>query len=145
MFRTFATGEHLGAWSVTKGHVFTTGPQPPFETPPVGNQIVNLRDTPATDDGTICQTISGMHRGAAYRIGLLASSVLGESTVDVTLGTVRVAHLDLTSPLPAVFTLHRWTVPAPAPSAPLCLHGHSVDGVGFPVVDALRMKPAVAG
>ena len=142
--RSYRAGQHIGAWTVTAGPVYVTTAIPPYETPPVGLQLVQLRPAPDVADGEICQTVSGMNPSAMYKIRFLAASILGDSTVDVTLDGVNVGHADLAqSAFPPVFALHEWRVRAPATSATLCLHGHPVSTTGFPLVDAVRMKPAV--
>jgi hypothetical protein len=42
LFRDFTTGQHAGAWMVTSGAVFISVAEPPWETPPLGVQVMNL-------------------------------------------------------------------------------------------------------
>ena len=94
-------------------------------------------------DGEICQSVSGMVPHSAYVIKLLAATVLGESTLAVTLGRTPVAMVDLTdTTFPAVFILYEWTVTAPSSSARLCLRGHPVSRIGYALVDAVRVYRA---
>ena len=139
--RSFDVGQHVGAWTVTAGSVVTTTDSPPFETPPVGVQAMNLRPGLEVGEGEICQTVSGLVAGGSYKVRLLAGSVIQSSTIDVTFGGAPVAHLDLVGALPAVFKLYVWTVTAPANEAVFCLHGKPVEDYGFPIVDAVRIKP----
>ena len=139
--RRFDVGQHVGAWTVTAGTVVTTTDSPPFETPPVGVQAINLRPGPELGEGEICQTVSGLVTGGSYKVRLLAGSVIQSSTIDVTLGGAPVGHLDLAGATPAVFKLYVWNVTAPASEAAFCLHGRPVEDYGFPIVDAVRIKP----
>jgi hypothetical protein len=142
--RQFFTGDRLGAWTVTVGSVFTTTENGVFETPPVGLQAVNLRSSPDINDGEICQPVTGMVPGAEYKVRLLAGSVIEESAIDVTLGGVDVGHLDIAGHVPAIFKLYVWRVTAAASDASFCLHGHPIGAYGFPIVDAVRIKPVPA-
>ena len=140
--RSYKVGQHVGAWDVT-GPVAVVPAVPPFETPPVGSQLIQLRPFLQERDGEICQTISGMVPHSEYVIRLLAATVLGESTITVTLGRTAVATVDLTdTTFPAVFILYEWTVTAPSSSARLCLRGHPVSRIGYALVDAVRVHRA---
>jgi hypothetical protein len=139
--REFFAGENVGAWTVTVGSVFTTTENGVFETPPVGLQAINLRTSPDVGDGEICQPVTGMVPGEAYKVRLLAGSVIEESAIDVTLGGVEVGHLDIAGHVPAIFNLYVWRVTAAASEASFCLHGHPIGAYGFPIVDAVRIKP----
>ena len=142
--RSYGVGRHIGAWTVTTGPIYVTTAILPYEAPPVGLQLVQLRPAPDVGDGEICQPVA-LNPGTQYKIRLLAASILGASTVDVTLDGVNVGHVDLPGiSFPAVFALYEWRVTAPAASATLCLHGHPVSNTGFPLVDAVRMKPVPA-
>jgi hypothetical protein len=140
--RTFAVGQHIGAWVVTSGPVYVSAAIPSYETPPVGDQLITLRPVPGPADGEICQVASGLNPGSTYKIRFLAASILGESSIAVTFGGTTVGQADMPgTALPAAFTRYEWTVAAPASSASLCLRGHPISGGGTPLVDAVRIKP----
>lgn len=144
MLRFVEVGQHVGVWTVSVGTVILEGPFPGAEIPPDGNQDVVLRTGPGPSSGEICQTVSGLIPSTSYKIRFLAASILSDSTIDITFGGNSVAHLDLSFTSPAVFVAYHSTVTAAASSASLCLRGGSIDGNGFPIVDAVHMKP-VAG
>jgi hypothetical protein len=138
----YETGQHVGAWDVTLGPVVVLPARVPYAVPPVGSQMMQLRGGLTRSDGEICQTVSNMTPRAAYVIRFQAGTALGASTLDVTLGGVALAHIDLTdTTFPAPFTLYELNVTAAAESAQLCLHGHPVSAIGFALVDAVRIKP----
>ena len=139
--RQFDAGQRIGSWRVTAGSVVTTTASPVYETPPVGLQAINLRPALELADGEICQTASGLVPGGAYKIRLLAASVIEESAIDVTFDGVEVGHLDLLGGVPVVFKLYVWRVTAAASTAPFCLHGHPIGPYGYPIVDGVRIKP----
>ena len=141
LYRFVEVGQRIGVWTVSVGTVFLEGPVPGAEIPPEGVQNMVLRVGPSPSSGVICQEVAGLNPSTAYTIRFLAASILGESTIDVTFGGHTVAHLVVPSTLPAVFVAYHATVTAPASSASLCLQGGSIAGNGFPIVDAVRLKP----
>jgi len=142
--RPFAVGQHIGAWTVTAGSVFTSTGFPGFVTVPLGTQVMGLRalPVPSPGDGEICQTVSGMVVNAVYKIRFLAASVLQPSRIDVTFGGIALGHLHLQGSLPAEFVVFERRVTAVATSGSLCLHGHTLDDGAIPMVDAVRIKPS---
>jgi hypothetical protein len=143
--RFFARGEHVGAWTVTRGQVSISGALPPFETPPVGRQFIGLRPAAGGRDGEVCQTVS-LVPGSSYKIRFLAASPVDASTIDGTLDGVVVAHLELPADhnIPTQFRLHVWHVFASASAPTFCLRGHPVGLPALPMVDAVRIKPVPA-
>jgi len=106
--------------------------------------VLRVLGVPSLAGGEICQPVNGMVPGAEYKLSLFAAGMIRESKVDVTLGGVRVAQLDLPGAIPARFTRFRWTVAAAAVSETLCLRGDRLGENSFPLIDAVRIQPSVA-
>ena len=141
----YQSGDTFDQWQAS-GVVFIHNSFPGLMVAPEGNQALALRSpsgqTPV-QPGTVCQSVATTS-GSRYRLVFLAATVVKPSALSASIdgSTVLRADLNPDSNNEGVWEPHQADFTATATSTTICLTGIVLNDGGWPVIDAVSVRPA---